>query len=268
MDAADRRNYGACVSNIFYRRECVLMGGGSCGWNYISAGQQMDEGSAGICGQYDDSSAGSISWNMGTPCSVGNSISSVRAGGNGLSGIQPLVKEKDDAISSFSGSSIPDCMDYSRDKMIYCNAGKISKRYRASMTIETAYLMPLFFLMFILIMRMAFYFHDKTVLYGTAYETAAKGVEISRQNNSDNFSLDDYFQKRLGRKMIYFGRASKEITVNEEAVIVEAEASRRRMSISVRVTMPVTEPERKIRKIQGLKNTIGKKSMQTESGEE
>lgn len=258
MDAADSGNSGACISGVFCRRECIFMGSRRCCWNCISAGQQMDEGRAGICGQYHDFAVGSISWSMGTSCSAGNCIPSVWSGSDGLSGVQSLVKKEDNAVSSVSGSSISDCMDYGRDKVVNLEFIKISKRYRASMTVETAYLMPLFFLMFILVMRMTFYFHDKTVLYGAAYETAAKGVEISREDGGD-FSLEDYFQKRLGRKMIYFGRAGKEITVSEEEIRVEAKASRRRMGISVRVTMPVTEPERKIRKIQGLKNMIGKK---------
>lgn len=133
------------------------------------------------------------------------------------------------------------------------------KRYRASMTVETAYLMPLFFLIFILIMRMTFYFHDKTILYGAAYETASKGVEKSRGDVNGDFSLQEYFRKRLGRKMIYFGYADENITVDEEEIVVEASAWRKRMGISVCVKMPVTKPEKQIRMIQGLKNAAEKK---------
>lgn len=134
----------------------------------------------------------------------------------------------------------------------------LEKKYRASLTVETAYLMPLFFLMFILIMRMTFYFHDKAILYGAAYETASEGVETSRGAVNSDFSLSDYFHKRLGRKMIYFGYADENITVGEEEIVVEAQASRKRMIISVRVKMPVTKPEKQIRMIQGLKNATKK----------
>lgn len=143
-----------------------------------------------------------------------------------------------------------------------CRMKEMQKtRYRASMTVETAYLMPLFFLMFILIMRMTFYFHDKTVLYGAAYETAAEGIEKLRGDVKEESGLSKYFHKRLGRKMIYFGYADENITVSDEEIIVEASASRKRMGISVCVKMPVTKPEKQIRMIQGLKNAAKRKTI-------
>lgn len=142
----------------------------------------------------------------------------------------------------------------------------LEKKYRGSMTVETAYLMPLFFLMFILIMRMTFYFHDKTILYGAAYETAAEGVEKLRGDVSGDFSLSDYFHKRLGRKMIYFGYADEHISVGEDEIVVEASAWRKRMGISVRVKMSVTKPEKQLRMIQGLKNAAEKKMIQNVRG--
>lgn len=140
---------------------------------------------------------------------------------------------------------------------------KRKKYYRGSMTVETACIMPVFILMFILIMRMTFYFHDKIILYGAAAETAAVGIEADRVIGKEEMDLQNYFKKRLGHKMIYFRSAESEISVNDEEVVIKAEASKKRMRISACVKMPITEPEKKIRIIQGIKAAV-KKQIGTE----
>ena len=46
---------------------------------------------------------------------------------------------------------------------------------KGSTTVEMAYVMPLIFLVFLIIVRTTFYYHDKSILDGMAYEAVTTG---------------------------------------------------------------------------------------------
>ena len=51
---------------------------------------------------------------------------------------------------------------------------------KGSTTVEMAYVMPLIFLVFLIIVRTTFYYHDKSILDGMAYEAVTTAVQTAR----------------------------------------------------------------------------------------
>lgn len=56
-----------------------------------------------------------------------------------------------------------------------CRGVVFVKKVRGSATVELTYMMPIIFLAFITTIYIIFYFHDKNILIGAAYETAVVG---------------------------------------------------------------------------------------------
>lgn len=56
--------------------------------------------------------------------------------------------------------------------------GRIKKyqEVQGVITVEMAYLMPIIFMVFVLIVYTSFYYHDKQILIGAAAETTAVGA--------------------------------------------------------------------------------------------
>ena len=121
----------------------------------------------------------------------------------------------------------------------------VNKKYlRASFMVETAAVFPVIFLVLILSVYLFFYYHDKMILTGTAYETAAVGSEKMRLlDKPEEGELVQYFQDRLHGKMIFFAGSSVQVGISGKEVRVEAEAYRKHMRLKVRGSMKVTEPE-------------------------
>ena len=69
--------------------------------------------------------------------------------------------------------------------------------FEGSATVEMAYIMPLFLSLFLLTVTAIFYFHDKSVLYATAYETALAGAQAEREGEGSDEELSAFFQKRI-----------------------------------------------------------------------
>ena len=60
--------------------------------------------------------------------------------------------------------------------------GRIKKyqEVQGVITVEMAYLMPIIFIVFVLIVYTSFYYHDKQILIGAATETATVGAQQKR----------------------------------------------------------------------------------------
>lgn len=131
----------------------------------------------------------------------------------------------------------------------------VNRKYvRASFVVETAAVFPVIFLVLTLSVYLFFYYHDKTILTGTAYETAAVGSEKMRLlEKPEEGELIQYFQDRLHGKMIFFSGSSVQVDISGKEVIVEAEAYRKYMHLKVRGSMKVTEPELYLRNAKKLR---------------
>lgn len=129
------------------------------------------------------------------------------------------------------------------------------KKVKGSATVELAYMMPIIFLAFITTIYIIFYFHDKNILIGAAYETAVVGAQKVRWDEEDvKGEMEKLFQERVRGKFIFFSRASVEIEISKEMVNVEARASKRKMRMSTRQKATITEPEQYIRELRKVQN--------------
>lgn len=99
------------------------------------------------------------------------------------------------------------------------------KEKRGSATVEMAYIMPLFLSLFLLLVTVVFYFHDKCVLYATAYETAVVGAQHMRGEELEDDELTEYVRKRIKGKLLFFPDVKIGIKKNLEYLTIEIQAT-------------------------------------------
>lgn len=132
---------------------------------------------------------------------------------------------------------------------------------KGSATVEMAYIMPLFLMMFLLIVTVAFYFHDKCVLYAAAYETAVIGAQKERRVNSFSESeLTEHFKSRIQGKLIFFSGAEASVEQGLEFLTVHAEASKGNWKIHA-------EQKAMIMRMEELIYLMGEENAETGDGE-
>lgn len=124
-------------------------------------------------------------------------------------------------------------------------------------TIEMSYLMPMILLLIMSSIFGIFYFHDKAVLSGAAYEAAAAGGTKAREEAGVTAGeIEALFYERAGNKCILFDRIEVSASVEDDEIRIQGTGSKRGMTVSVLKSMPVTKPEKKIRDIRRLKGAV------------
>lgn len=99
-----------------------------------------------------------------------------------------------------------------------------------------------------------FYYHDKNIIAGAAYETAVTGsTKVREKDGISESELNALFKERVGRKCILFSRIRVQSSVGKDEIKVQAAARRKKMAISVESRAAVTEPEKYIRDIRRIK---------------
>lgn len=126
----------------------------------------------------------------------------------------------------------------------------------ASTVVEMAYLMPVVLLMWILVIYGILLFHDKVILSGAAYETAVVGSEQIHEEEITKNELEDYFQKRINRKLLFLGSATVQIEIEENRITVSCKASKKGMSVNVVQGASITYPEKNVRRISMIKDGL------------
>ncbi|XCP85447.1 TadE family protein [Roseburia hominis] len=133
----------------------------------------------------------------------------------------------------------------------------VKKSIKGSTIVEMAYLMPVVLLTWMLIVFALFYYHDKNIVGGAAYETAVTASEILHEKNElPEGEMEAYFRKRIYRKLLFFGSVQVQITSEEGKVSVKARAVRRWLVVSAERNAAVTVPEERIRKIKSGKEFV------------
>ena len=133
----------------------------------------------------------------------------------------------------------------------------VNRTYEASTTVEMAYLMPVILLTWMLVIFALFYYHDKNIIAGAAYETAIVGSEQVQQGlEIDADRLYQYYKERIGRKMLFFPYATAEIAIEEKQIKVIGSAYSKGLKIEIEESAAVISPEKKLRKIEMIKNGL------------
>ena len=122
------------------------------------------------------------------------------------------------------------------------------KTMKGSAAIEMAYLAPLVLLIVSLTISIFFYYYDKNILTGAAYEVAVVGSEKMREKEGITTEhLEEFFESRVKGKLIFFDCPVVDVRYSNTQIEVFVSVQRRGMRIMVEARMPITEPENFIR---------------------
>lgn len=136
-----------------------------------------------------------------------------------------------------------------------------NKLCNGSITVEMSFLMPMILFLILSCILAVFYYHDKNIISGVAYETAVVGSTKAREREGvTSEELQELFEQRLQGKCILFPGVRAKIGVGEEEIKVEVIASWNRIQMSTVKYASVTEPETYIRDIRRWKNKNGTKN--------
>ncbi len=128
------------------------------------------------------------------------------------------------------------------------------KRFKASTTIELAYMMPIVLLAFTSIIYLAFYFHDKSILYSTLMEgTIIQKQQLHVQEPIKEADLEKHIKYQLSNKLLFFKLSSLNIVVTSEQINIEAIIEKHNLKIKEKNQRLLKRPEDNIRNI----NRIG-----------
>lgn len=117
-----------------------------------------------------------------------------------------------------------------------------------SFTVEMSVIVPLALFLILGCILVFFYYHDKNILAGAAYETAVVGSTKAREGEgADTAELEELFQERIRGKCILFSGGQADVEVTEEEITVRVSAGRTGMRISLVYKAAVTTPEEDIR---------------------
>ena len=120
-------------------------------------------------------------------------------------------------------------------------------KLQGSMTVEMSFLMPMILFLIMGCILTVFYYHDKNILSGAAYETAVVGSTKAREKDGvKEGELETLFYERVKNKCIMFVRPQVSVNVEKEEIEIIAAASRKYMKISVSKKAAITNPEKKI----------------------
>ena len=153
---------------------------------------------------------------------------------SGMSDLEKIPEGYEDPVCSFSYSSI-------------CGGG-FFMRMKASATIEAAVACSVFFLSFFLVIRGVFYYHDKNILMGTAYEAAVVHSQKKRSPEACTIAeAEQSFEIAARKRMLLFSAVNLTIEETDQKITVQGIAWKGKMKISVSQSAAVTEPEKFIR---------------------
>ena len=101
-------------------------------------------------------------------------------------------------------------------------------------TVEMSFLMPIIMLLVMSSIYAFFYYHDKNIIAGAAYETAVVGSNKAREktgsqtgtgdkSGTDAAELETLFQSRVNGKCILLSTIQGQVTVEGDEVCVRAQ---------------------------------------------
>lgn len=123
------------------------------------------------------------------------------------------------------------------------------KTMKASLMVETAYILPVVFLSFMLGVYMLFYFHDKNILLGAGYETAVVGSQKMKWNEENiEEKMGRFFHERVRGKMIFFSKPKVTVKCKNNMLSVNASAKKRKIILKIHQERTIKIPEKYIRK--------------------
>ena len=119
---------------------------------------------------------------------------------------------------------------------------------KGSATIEILYIMPVIFLMYVSIIYLGFFFHDKNVLQLVATEATAIGQ--SQYRNMGKLDIEDitvFIQEKANRRLLFFEDPDIQIEEKEKCIYVRLHSCTKRLKITTQKGRILLKPEERIR---------------------
>ncbi len=133
------------------------------------------------------------------------------------------------------------------------------RQVKGSLTIEMAYLIPLILFLFVDCVWASFYFHDKNILSGAAYETAVVASTRMREKEPpDEAAIKNLFRERIDGRLHLFRSTFVDVDLEKDEVTVSVTAINLPYRLSVEKRAAVTDPEKKIRTQRKVKDGVSK----------
>lgn len=238
-----RKLCGDSVPCVIWTNALECMGCRTGMWNCISHDIEMVTGGNRVRRQLDDSEYGYFSWDLESAWNADACISCGCDGSRSRSLERKMETDDKNVILSFSSDRL---------------SGDIYMvKLKGSTVIEMAYLMPVVLLCWMAVIFALFYYHDKNIIGGAAYETAIVGSEEWRwKKEIEDGKMEQYFQKRIENKLIFFDTVSVKTAVVKDEFEVTAGAQKRKMRVSVKRSAALTVPEEKIRRKKVLQEIV------------
>lgn len=130
----------------------------------------------------------------------------------------------------------------------------VAGKLKGSMTVEMSFLMPMILVLIMSCVLAVFYYHDKTILAGAAYETVVVGSTRMREKDPpEEGELKELFRERMKGKCILFPGYNAVVSISDQRIEINVTASKGRWKVSVVKRAAVTEPEKYIRNYRRIK---------------
>lgn len=137
------------------------------------------------------------------------------------------------------------------------NAMNRNKRIKASTTVELSYIMPVIFFVFLVVIYIGFYFHDKNVINGLIYEASIIGTSNYRNEGEVNLEeIELFLIERAAIRLLFFPEPDIEVSVAGSNLSICAESKNGVMSMEVVKTYPLLEIESKIREAMRIEEVV------------
>lgn len=120
----------------------------------------------------------------------------------------------------------------------------VSRHIKGSVTVEAACIVPLFLGIFVFVVTLLFYYHDRCVVAAIAQETVVTNMRVENYREED---AKQYFQKRIRNKLLLFSRVQAEIKTETEKIQIVCEGKKGKLRLHVEMQMSQTQPEKQLR---------------------
>ena len=189
---------------------------------FLLVGVEIHRGTDWIWRQLDDFESGNLFGNLGTDMLAWNCVCNRFSLFLCRSCVQEIKQAYQASVLSLF------------DDWIYRGRGLVRRTCKASTVVEMAYLMPVILLCWMLVVFALFYYHDKSVIAGAAYESVVVGSELwAEKTEYRSAVIEDYFRERIEGKLLFFRIIEVRIVVDQEKVSVEATAAKYWMTLRV-----------------------------------
>ena len=138
-------------------------------------------------------------------------------------------------------------------RVIYGRHGELKRKLKGSFTIEMSFLIPIILFIFMGLVLTVFYYHDKDIMHGAAYETAVLGsVKMRGKEEITEAELESFCRDRLKGKCIFMTSTQISVDIQEEEIVIGISSRKKGFALSIEKRAALTEPEKKIRDIRRL----------------